>query len=222
VGGLDRIADAPTVGALGMGPQELIDAMRARHRQSPGGGVGEEAVALGLGSGSPELIALGWRWVAQDTAVDVPRRLSAARAAARLSEDPLQRLEALLTAGELEMTDGDPQEAEALLSTVYREADWNRHLTPVVSASIGLSNLYLKAGRRREAAELFVQILAQTDPQTLPDTRSRVSYAYALVELAGMHRTAGRADLHRQLTARAAGLLRELGEETLARWAETR
>ncbi len=212
---------ASTVGELGLDPQELVELMRERHRRSPGGAHGVEAVALGLGSGTPELIALGRRWTAQDPAVPAPQRIAAARAAARLTEGS-DRIGALLIAGELEMTDGDPQEAERLLETVYREADWNRDLTPVVSASIGLSNLYLKAGRQREAAELFVQILARTDPRTLRDTRSQVSYAYALVELAGMHRLAGRADLHRQLTDRAAGLLRSIGEETLAQWAETR
>ena len=59
---------ASTVGELGLDPQELVELMRERHRRSPGGAHGVEAVASGWGpahrNSSP------WRrWTAQDRAV---------------------------------------------------------------------------------------------------------------------------------------------------------
>lgn len=133
-----------------------------------------------------------------------------------------ERIEMILLAGELELTDGDAGRAAGHLETVYREADWHQQLSEVVAAAVGLSARYLRAGRPRDAAELFVQILARVEPDRLNRRRDRVALAQAYVELALLHRLAGRTDNYRQLLDTAQQIFHVHGEAELARRALAR
>lgn len=147
--------------------------------------------------------------------------LQASQSAAAAGDDR-GRLEALLLAGELELTDGDPAHAVRNLETVYREADWHGQLSDVVAAAVGLSAQYLKAGRQRDAAEPFVQILGRVEPDWLSRSKDKVALAQAYVELAVLHRMAGRHDNYATLLSLAVTQFRGLGEEELARRASAR
>ncbi|MDO5668758.1 MAG: hypothetical protein Q4G50_02015 [Corynebacterium sp.] len=224
---IKKLRAAADVRTSGIDPGELLAYLHAQTPQHPE--LGREVMAFGLGSGDPDLVQKGRRWAAtahyaraRDETLPARQRITHALEVALLESGNEFAHQARLLAGELEMTDGDPDHATEHLEAVYREADWNRSLPTVVSAAIGLSNLYRKQERRREAAELFVQILGQVDPDRIQETTAQIAYAYALVELAAMHREAGRTDLQRQLIRRAADYLRQHGEEELAVWAENR
>lgn len=223
---IERLRAAADVRTSGIDPEELRAHLRGQKPEQPE--LGREAMAFGLGSGDPDLVQEGRWWAAaahyaraRDESLPARQRIAHALDVVLLEGDNGFALRARLLAGELEMTDGDPDYAAEHLEAVYRRGDWVNELPSVVSAAMGLANLRIKQGRYRDAAELHVQILTTVNPEELPDAPARISYAYAMVELARLHQRAGRKDLHRQLIAQAAAYLRKHGEFDLAEWAET-
>ena len=132
-------------------------------------------------------------------------------------------IDALLHEGEFLVREGDFRAGFDSFSRAFTMAKAESLLPAQVSAGVGLVSLYFRQNMHREAADLFIGILAEHTRESLGDSATDLfALAQAEAELAQMYRLAGDHQTYGELLLRATSTMEELALPDQAQHARNR